>query len=57
MQYRMRKAVKLGLAGGVSWAVVSYFLNKNIGASIVGASSWFIVTILIAWALPESNQK
>ncbi|WP_156410883.1 hypothetical protein [Paenibacillus sp. Soil787] len=55
MQHRMRKAVKLGLAGGVSWALVSYYLNKNIGASIVGASSWLIVTIVITWIFPKRN--
>ncbi|MDU0205460.1 MULTISPECIES: hypothetical protein [Paenibacillus] len=57
MQKRMRKAVLLGLAGGISWAAVNYFLDKHISVSFVGGASWFLVTIVVSWFSQKINQS
>lgn len=57
MQKRMRKAILLGLAGGISWAAVNYFLDKHISVSFVGGASWFVVSMLVSWISPKINQN
>ncbi|BFT73886.1 hypothetical protein [Paenibacillus sp. P36] len=57
MQKRMRKAVLLGLAGGISWAAVNYFLDKHISVSFVGGASWFLVTIVVSFFSQKINQS
>ncbi|MBA2943672.1 hypothetical protein HZF08_35955 [Paenibacillus sp. CGMCC 1.16610] len=56
MQKRMRKAVLLGLAGGISWAAVNYSLDKHISVSFVGGASWFLFTIVVSFFSQKINQ-
>jgi hypothetical protein len=51
----MRRILLIGLVGAIGWSGTTYFLNKNLTASIIGGLSWFIVTVLLSWFFPKDK--
>lgn len=57
MQQRMKKAVLIGLAGGISYVGVNYFINRNLSACIIGGITWIIVSVLLSCFFPKGNKN